>query len=909
VLKINVGFIIAVLVAAVLGFVSPAPASAALSPGAVDLGTAGTFSIVAGSYVTLAGSHAIGDVGAVGGITVDGASSVTGSLHPNNDPTAQQARIDVSAAYGAADASGPSTNHSGTLEGQTLGAGVYNSVTGYSMAAGGVLTLDGGGDPDAVFILKTDGAIVIGASAQVVLINQAKAYNVFWQTPAHATFGASTQVIGTVLAASYIVFGAGTTLSGRAFSKTGYVTMSNTVVDNRAALVPVATVSGAPTSVSAVGGNASATVSWSAPADNGGAAISGYTVTSSPGGFTATTTGALSVAVSGLTNGTAYTFTVVATNSVGNSTPSPASNSVTPATVPDPPTSVSAAAGNASATVTWTAPVDNGGAAISGYTVTSAPGGFTATTAGALSVAVSGLTNGTAYTFTVVATNVKGNSTPSTATSPATTPTSVATVPSAPTAPSAVGGNASATVTWSAPITGGSPITGYIVTSTPAGATATISTGTTATSFVFPGLTNGTAYTFTVVATNGVGNSTPSPASNSVIPATVPDPPTSVSAAAGDASATVTWFAPVDNGGSAITSYTVKASSNLGFTSSFVTGTTATSVVFPGLTNGGLYTFTVVATNVKGNSDPSTATSPAIVPTSPATVPSAPLIPFAIPGDQLATVTWSKPASNGGSPITGYTVTSTPAGATASISTGTGTNLIFTGLTNGVSYTFKVVATNLVGDSLPSLTSNAVTPATGGAGATGATGPAGTAGTAGTPGIAGAAGTPGIAGAAATAGAAGIAGATGTEGSAGTAGATGTAGANPVAGPGTQVGGSTSGDNWLRSLLSGGSWLGSTGGGTPDASWLWAFVQPSSEATPAAITAAPRGEKHTVIRQLVANKSWQVTEREEEEIAALGNRRWAEAKRHENLDKPYQNTPVNPTPSAIMLLDLFSSRA
>jgi hypothetical protein len=59
----------------------------------------------------------------------------------------------------------------------------------------------------------------------------------------------------------------------------------------------------------------------------------------------------------------------------------------------------------------------------------------------------------------------------------------------------------------------------------------------------------------------------------------------------------------------------------------------------------------------------------------------------------------------------------------------------------------------------------------------------------------------------------------------------------------------------------------------------------------------------------VANKSWQVTEPEEEAIAALGNRDWAEAKRHENLDKPYQNTPVNPTPSSIMLLDLFSSRA
>jgi hypothetical protein len=91
-----------------------------------------------------------------------------------------------------------------------------------------------------------------------------------------------------------------------------------------------ATVPGAPTNATAVAGNASATVSWTAPVSNGGSPITGYTVTASPGGATQGTTGATTVAVAGLTNGTAYTFTVVATNAVGPSALSAPSNSVTP---------------------------------------------------------------------------------------------------------------------------------------------------------------------------------------------------------------------------------------------------------------------------------------------------------------------------------------------------------------------------------------------------------------------------------------------------------------------------------------------------------------------------------------------------------------------------------------------------
>jgi uncharacterized protein (TIGR02145 family) len=275
------------------------------------------------------------------------------------------------------------------------------------------------------------------------------------------------------------------------------------------------TVPGPPTSVTASAGNASASVSFVAPTNNGGSAITGYTVTSSPGGITATGTTS-PINVTGLTNGTAYTFRVIATNVIGNSVASAASTAVTPIapnTVPGPPTSVVATAGNASASVAFVAPTNNGGSAITGYTVTSSPGGITAT--GTTSpINVTGLTNGTAYTFNVVATNVIGNSVASAA-STAVTPVAPHTVPDPPTAVVATAGNASASVAFVAPTNnGGSAITGYTVTSSPGGITAT---GTTSPINV-TGLTNGTAYTFTIVATNAIGNSSPSTASSAVTP-------------------------------------------------------------------------------------------------------------------------------------------------------------------------------------------------------------------------------------------------------------------------------------------------------------------------------------------------------------------------------------------------------
>ena len=172
---------------------------------------------------------------------------------------------------------------------------------------------------------------------------------------------------------------------------------------------------GPPTGVTSVAGDAQATVSWSAPAADGGSAITQYTVDSSPDGVTAAVSGStLSATVTGLTNGTAYSFTVAGTNAVGASEVSSPSNSVTPKGPPDPPIIVAAVAGSSQATVSWNAPSSDGASAITQYTVTSSPDGVTAAVSGSTLIAtVTGLTNGTIYTFTVTATNAVGTSDPS----------------------------------------------------------------------------------------------------------------------------------------------------------------------------------------------------------------------------------------------------------------------------------------------------------------------------------------------------------------------------------------------------------------------------------------------------------------------------------------------------------------
>ena len=268
---------------------------------------------------------------------------------------------------------------------------------------------------------------------------------------------------------------------------------------------------GAPTNVTALAGNTSAEVSWAAPANNGGSAITGYKVTTVGGGGGCTTT-TLSCTVVALSNGADYAFTVRVANARGNFAASVASSLVRPFGLPGAPTNVTASAGNTSAEVSWSAPADNGGSAITGYTVTTVGGGGGCTTT-TLSCTVFALSNGADYAFTVRAANARGNSAASVASS-LVRPFGL---PGAPTNVTASAGNTSAEVSWAAPAdNGGSVIIGYTVIASTGGAKITKSCS--SSPCTVSSLSNVTAYTFTVKATNARGDSAESTDSNAVIP-------------------------------------------------------------------------------------------------------------------------------------------------------------------------------------------------------------------------------------------------------------------------------------------------------------------------------------------------------------------------------------------------------
>lgn len=171
----------------------------------------------------------------------------------------------------------------------------------------------------------------------------------------------------------------------------------------------------------ATAGDAQATVNFAAPTVGtaSGFSVKVLDVTTNPAGvqlgaLRAAPPGATSLVVTGLTNGSSYRFQVLATSALGDSQFSAVSNAVTPApapvlTAPAAPTIGTATAGNASATLTWTAPASNGGSAITGYTVRAFAGTVLArsqaVTGNVGTVVVTGLTNGTAYTFDVAAIN------------------------------------------------------------------------------------------------------------------------------------------------------------------------------------------------------------------------------------------------------------------------------------------------------------------------------------------------------------------------------------------------------------------------------------------------------------------------------------------------------------------------
>ncbi|MDQ1479375.1 MAG: large repetitive protein, partial [Actinomycetota bacterium] len=428
------------------------------------------------------------------------------------------------------------------------------------------------------------------------------------------------------------------------------------------------------------------------------------------GGTSGSDTGSGSpIDVTGLTNGKTYTCTVTATNGVGTSPASTASEPVVPATVPDAPAQPSVTRGNQQIVVTFTAPANNG-AAITSYAAacTSSNGGTSGNNSGTASpITVTGLTNGKSYTCKVTATNDVGTSSPS----PASASVVPAAVPSAPPQPSVSRGNHQIVVTFTAPADNGSAITSYAASCTsPDGGTAATTSGTTS-PITVTGLTNGKTYRCRVTATNAVGTGAPSPSSDPVVPAGVPNPPAIGTATSGDSSASVRFGAPATNG-SPITSYSASCTSNNGGTSASNTGTTSPIAVI-GLSNGKSYTCRVTATNAVGTSAPSAPTA-AFVPGRPGAPVNVRAVSGPAPGATGPLKVSFTAGPDYGSPISSYHVacTSTNGGAAGS-ATGTASPVTVTALTTAKKYRCTVTATSARGTGAASSPARAVVGAPG----------------------------------------------------------------------------------------------------------------------------------------------------------------------------------------------------
>ncbi|MFE7783417.1 ice-binding family protein [Streptomyces nigrescens] len=277
----------------------------------VPLGSAATFGVLANTAVTntgptvVTGDLGVSPAGAVTGFNPPG--TVTGTIHVN-DAAAAQAQADLLIGYGNALLQPATATVATELGGTTLTPGVYNSLSG-TFSLNGPLTLDAQGDPNAVFIFKTNTTLITGAAGTVNLAGLAQSSHVFWQVGSSATLGVGTTIRGSILANTSITANTGAIVDGRLLALGAAVTL-----DTNAVTVPALTtcqvvvqpvvgpvVVGQPTPVSAV-------------VTCNGLPVSGASVTFNGGAVPVTvTTNAAGVATGSLTFNTAGAATVTAT--------------------------------------------------------------------------------------------------------------------------------------------------------------------------------------------------------------------------------------------------------------------------------------------------------------------------------------------------------------------------------------------------------------------------------------------------------------------------------------------------------------------------------------------------------------------------------------------------------------------
>jgi hypothetical protein len=219
------------LCAAVTLCLTTATISAA-DPAPVNLGAAAPFGVLGASTVTNTGPTTInGNLGLWPGTSVTGfpPGIMNGTMHVA-ESTAQQAQASLAVAFNDtfAQTAGRIVVGTGDLTGQTLGPGLYNS--GSSMLLTGDLTLDGRGDTNAVWIFQAGSTLTTMSGSRVILINGAKASNVFWVVGSSATLGTYSIFKGTIMAYASITIATGATVDGRALARTAAVTLDTNIV-------------------------------------------------------------------------------------------------------------------------------------------------------------------------------------------------------------------------------------------------------------------------------------------------------------------------------------------------------------------------------------------------------------------------------------------------------------------------------------------------------------------------------------------------------------------------------------------------------------------------------------------------------------------------------------------------------
>jgi titin len=451
----------------------------------------------------------------------------------------------------------------------------------------------------------------------------------------------------------------------------------------------------APTSLTATPASSEVSLSWSAPEDDGGEPIVDYVVQfySAASGWQTVddeVSASTSITITGLSNGTEYSFRVAAVNALGSGSISDTVSS-TPRTVPGQPTSLTATPASSEVSLSWSAPDDDGGNEITGYFVEYHDGDeswmLVATVSSAEHV-VTGLSNGTEYSFRVSTYNDAGTGPVS-----STAVSTPRTTPGAPTALSVDSlGDGEVSLSWAAPSAdGGAVVVDYSVQYSANGGSSwsTFSDAVSdTTSVTITGLSNGTEYSFRVAAVNSAGTGSYSDAETGT-PRTVPGQPTSLTATPASSEVSLSWSAPDDDGGNEITGYFVEYHDGDESWMLVATVSSAEHVV-TGLSNGTEYSFRVSTYNDAGTGPvSSTAVS------TPRTTPGAPTVNSLTPGNTTITVAFTAPASNGGSAITSYEYI-VGAGSWTAVGS-TSSPFTITGLTNGVTYSVQLRAVNAAG--------------------------------------------------------------------------------------------------------------------------------------------------------------------------------------------------------------------